>query len=59
MFSFNYSSADETNVETSDLFYYDITAQYNLDLGEKTSAVVGGDIKINKARLNKAVDDGL
>lgn len=46
VFSFNYSSADETNVETSDLFYYDITAQYNLDLGEKTSAVVGGDIKI-------------
>jgi len=46
VFSFNYSSADETNVDTSDSFYYDITAQYNLDLAENTTAVIGGDVKI-------------
>jgi outer membrane receptor for ferrienterochelin and colicins len=46
VFSFNYGNGNQTAQPISDNFYYDITAQYSLDLGEKTSAVVGGDAKI-------------
>lgn len=46
VFSFNYTRGDETASTTKDDFYYDITAQYNIDFGENTNLTLGGDIKM-------------
>lgn len=55
VFSFNYTGGDQTAGAISDNFYYDIAAQYNLDLGNKTSAVIGGDIKIIPAFVDERI----